>query len=149
MEWFQLLLIFIAIILGIVLAKYVWGYFQGSSEKMLTRLGGCDHPNCPCGDDCTCGASCKCALVTSSNSSNSSNKSLLGGDCGCGCGRNVVFISGVSGVGKSYVGKRIAERLRDKGIIARHIDQDSFYLNKKPAITLSNKNTTFNWDSED
>lgn len=69
----------------------------------------------------------------------------------------LIFIHGVSGSGKSTIGKELCERIYN----SVWIDQDQFYRKEKPLITFTNglspflngKNiisyTTSNWDSEE
>ena len=53
-----------------------------------------------------------------------------------------IFISGISGVGKSTVSKQLA---KDLNFI--HINQDNYYLKSKPEVTLSSGLKVKNWDS--
>ena len=53
-----------------------------------------------------------------------------------------IFISGISGVGKSTVTKQLA---KDLNFI--HVNQDNYYLRSKPEIILSNGLKVKNWDS--
>ena len=54
----------------------------------------------------------------------------------------IIFISGISGVGKSTISKELANKLNFV-----HINQDNYYLKDKPIVTLSNGLKVKNWDS--
>lgn len=54
---------------------------------------------------------------------------------------NLFLISGLSGTGKTTLGKYIASKHN-----ATFVDQDSYYKKNKPLITLSNGTTVKNWD---
>lgn len=53
----------------------------------------------------------------------------------------IIVISGFSGAGKSFHGKRLA---RERGWY--YLDLDDFYKSKKPDVTLSNGRKVKNWD---
>jgi adenylate kinase family enzyme len=62
----------------------------------------------------------------------------------------LIFIHGISGSGKSTIGKELYTRLHN----SVWIDQDQFYRKEKPLITFTNDDnsiyyTTSNWDSEE
>jgi len=57
----------------------------------------------------------------------------------------IIFISGISGVGKTVLGKRLEETLEN----AILIDQDMFFIKKKPIIRLSSGEPVINYDSID
>lgn len=50
-------------------------------------------------------------------------------------------ISGISGSGKTTLGRELAKRLN-----LLFVDEDDYYLNKKPKIKLSNGDQRSNWD---
>ena len=54
----------------------------------------------------------------------------------------MIFISGISGVGKSTISKELSQQL---GLL--HINQDNYYLKIKPKVTLSNNLQKSNWDT--
>lgn len=61
----------------------------------------------------------------------------------------VIFISGISGAGKSTIAQKIVEIFNAKKQMATYIDQD-WYTNKvKPMIKLSNGHVLKNWDHTD
>lgn len=51
-------------------------------------------------------------------------------------------ISGISGSGKTTLGKQLIAIFPEM----KHIDQDQYYLKKKPQVTLSDGKKAFNWD---
>lgn len=51
-------------------------------------------------------------------------------------------ISGISGSGKTTLGKQLVTIFPEM----KHIDQDQYYLKKKPQVTLSDGKKAFNWD---
>ena len=55
----------------------------------------------------------------------------------------LIFISGISGVGKSTISKELAKELN-----FIHVNQDNYYLKDKPFVTLSNGLKAKNWDTE-
>jgi hypothetical protein len=68
----------------------------------------------------------------------------------------LIFLHGISGSGKTFIGKELTNRLPDSVCI----DQDDFYRKEKPLITFSiggsifsgedrNSFTVENWDSEE
>lgn len=57
---------------------------------------------------------------------------------------NIIAISGISGAGKTTIGKLLAKRLN--GI---YIDQDTFFKKDKPKVKLSDGSVTSNWDCLD
>lgn len=57
---------------------------------------------------------------------------------------NIIAISGISGAGKTTIGKLLAEKLG--GIF---IDQDWFFNRKKPIVKLPNGKTLLNYDSDE
>lgn len=58
----------------------------------------------------------------------------------------LICLSGLSGAGKTYHAKQLADRLN-----LVHIDQDSFFknYNELPQVTLGNGTKMPNWDSQD
>ena len=54
----------------------------------------------------------------------------------------MIFISGISGVGKSTISKELSQQL---GLL--HINQDNYYLKTKPKATLSTGIQKTNWDT--
>ncbi len=58
-----------------------------------------------------------------------------------------IAISGISGAGKTTVGKELQKRLTAKGYPTVHIDQDAYYRKDKPKIMLSTGVVRSNWDS--
>jgi uridine kinase len=54
-------------------------------------------------------------------------------------------ISGISGSGKTTLGRILSEKLSAENIL--FVDQDVYYLEQKPKITLSNGSVVSNWDS--
>ena len=54
---------------------------------------------------------------------------------------NLYLISGLSGCGKTTLGKYVAEKKS-----AVFVDQDSFYYQKKPIVRLSDGTNVKNWD---
>lgn len=57
---------------------------------------------------------------------------------------NIIAVSGISGAGKSTIGKLISEKLH--GI---YIDQDWFFKKDKPRVKLSDGSITSNWDCKE
>jgi gluconate kinase len=55
----------------------------------------------------------------------------------------LIFISGISGVGKSTLSRELATRLNYK-----HINQDNYYIREKPVAKLSTGMMVRNWDTE-
>jgi hypothetical protein len=58
-----------------------------------------------------------------------------------GQSHRLIIISGISGSGKTTVGRAVAERLG-----YAFVDQDSFYRDDKPRFTLPDGHTASNWD---
>src|SRR4030095_6399690 len=56
--------------------------------------------------------------------------------------KRVIFICGLSGVGKSYLVDKFIQRHPD----FIQVDLDSFYKREKPTVKLSNGETVSNWD---
>ncbi len=56
-------------------------------------------------------------------------------------GKLFICLSGVSGAGKTYTAQRLA-----KLIGLQHIDQDAFFAEVRPVMTLSDGTPTENWD---
>lgn len=71
----------------------------------------------------------------------------------------LIFIHGVSGSGKSTIGKYIQQKINeynglDTPNICAHLDQDTYYRDKKPFVTFyaddsGKKFTAGNWDCEE
>mgnify|MGYP001222915273 FL=1 len=58
----------------------------------------------------------------------------------------LMFISGISTSGKTYVGKKFVEKRNSLGEEWVFKDLDDFYIDKKPLIKLSNGKEKENWD---
>lgn len=54
------------------------------------------------------------------------------------------LISGISGTGKSTIGKLVAEKLGFE--FFEFVEGDDYYLKEKPKVALSNGKTVANWD---
>lgn len=63
----------------------------------------------------------------------------------------LVFISGLSGTGKTTIGKAVVKNLNEGDKKNRWIfkDQDDFFIPPKPKVKLSNGKYKSNWDSID
>ena len=59
----------------------------------------------------------------------------------------LVFLSGLSGTGKTTIGKAFVEKYKDEGWIFK--DQDDFFRDEKPKVTLSNGSVKSNWDCKE
>jgi len=61
----------------------------------------------------------------------------------------LIYIHGISGVGKSFIGNKLQQNLKNSIVI----DQDSYYKPNKPTISFTNDNgfiyTASNWDTDD
>lgn len=65
-------------------------------------------------------------------------------------GPKLIFISGLSGSGKTTIGKALVKTLNETGDYDHpwlFKDQDDFFVPTKPKIKLSNGKTKSNWDS--